>query len=37
MALKAKVLDLVNLNVGVDVHLGKVKVDIEGVEARRRC
>ena len=34
VALKAKVLDLVNLNVGVDVHLGKVKVDIEGVEAQ---
>ncbi len=34
VALKAKVLDLVNLNVGVDVHLGKVKLDIEGVEAQ---
>jgi hypothetical protein len=34
VALKAKVLDLVNLSVGVDVHLGKLKVDIEGVEAQ---
>jgi pyruvate/2-oxoglutarate dehydrogenase complex dihydrolipoamide acyltransferase (E2) component len=34
VALKAKVLDLVTLNVGVDVHLGKVKLDIKGVEAQ---
>ena len=34
VALKAKVLDLVKLNVGVDVHLGKVRLDIEGVEAQ---
>jgi hypothetical protein len=33
VALKAKVLDLVKLNVGVDVHLSKVKLDIKGVEA----
>jgi pyruvate/2-oxoglutarate dehydrogenase complex dihydrolipoamide acyltransferase (E2) component len=34
VALKAKVLDLVNLTVGVDAHLGKLRVDIEGVEAQ---
>jgi hypothetical protein len=34
VALRAKVLDLVNLNVGVDVHLGKLRVDIKGVEAQ---
>src|SRR5215210_944649 len=34
VALKAKVLDLVNLTVGVDVHLGKLRIDIEGVEAQ---
>lgn len=34
LALKAKVLDLVNLNVGVDVHLGKLRLDIKGVEAQ---
>ena len=34
VALKAKVLDLVTLNVGVDVHLGKVRLDIKGVEAQ---
>jgi pyruvate/2-oxoglutarate dehydrogenase complex dihydrolipoamide acyltransferase (E2) component len=34
VSLKAKVLDLVNLNVGVNVHLGKLCVDIEGVEAQ---
>jgi e3 binding domain len=34
LALQAKVLDLLNLNVGVDVHLGRVKVDIKGVEAQ---
>ena len=27
-------LDLVKLNVGVDVHLGKVRLDIKGVEAQ---
>ena len=34
VALAAKVLDLVTLNVGVDVHLGKVQLDIKGVEAQ---
>ncbi len=34
VALKAQVLDLVDLNVGVDVHLGKLEIDIEGVEAQ---
>src|SRR5215210_1007868 len=34
VALKAKVLDLVNLNVGVNAHLGKLRIDIEGVEAQ---
>ena len=34
VALKAHVLDLVKLNVGVYVHLGKVKLDIKGVEAQ---
>ena len=34
VALKAKVLDLVTLDVGVDVHLGKVRLDIKGVEAQ---
>ncbi len=34
VALKAQVLDLVKLNVGVDVHLGKVRIDIKGVEAQ---
>jgi hypothetical protein len=33
VALKAKVLNLVKLNVGLDVHLGRVKLDIKGVEA----
>ena len=33
MALKAKVLNLVKLNVGIDVHLSRVKLDIKGVEA----
>jgi pyruvate/2-oxoglutarate dehydrogenase complex dihydrolipoamide acyltransferase (E2) component len=32
--LRAKVLDLVKLNAGVDVHLGKLRVDIKGVEAQ---
>jgi pyruvate/2-oxoglutarate dehydrogenase complex dihydrolipoamide acyltransferase (E2) component len=34
VALRAKVLELVNLNVGVDVQLGKVALDIKGVEAQ---
>ena len=34
VALKAQVLDLVKLNVGVDVQLGKVRLDIKGVEAQ---
>ena len=34
VALQAKVLELVNLNVGVDVQLGRVKLDIKGVEAQ---
>ena len=34
VALKAQVLDLVTLNVGVDVHLGRVCVDVKGVEAQ---
>jgi hypothetical protein len=34
VALKANVLDLVNLNVGVDVRLGTVRLDIKGVEAQ---
>jgi e3 binding domain len=34
VALKAKVLDLVTLNVGVDAQLGKVRIDIKGVEAQ---
>jgi len=33
VALKAKVLNLVKLNVGIDVHLSRVKLDIKGVEA----
>jgi hypothetical protein len=33
VALKARVLNLVKLDVGVDVHLRKVKLDIKGVEA----
>jgi hypothetical protein len=33
VALKARVLDLVKLNVGLDVHLSRVKLDIKGVEA----
>jgi hypothetical protein len=33
VALKANVLNLVKLNVGVDVHLSRVKLDIKGVEA----
>jgi pyruvate/2-oxoglutarate dehydrogenase complex dihydrolipoamide acyltransferase (E2) component len=34
VALQAKVLELVKLNVGVDVQLGKVVLDIKGVEAQ---
>jgi e3 binding domain len=34
VALKAQVLDLVELNLGVDVHLGEVRLDIKGVEAQ---
>lgn len=34
VALKAQVLDLVHLNAGVDVHLGKLRIDIKGVEAQ---
>jgi hypothetical protein len=33
VALKARVLNLVKLNVGLDVHLSRVKLDIKGVEA----
>jgi hypothetical protein len=33
VALKARVLDLIKLNVGVDVHLSRVKLDIKGVHA----
>jgi hypothetical protein len=34
VALKAQVLDLVKLNAGVDAHLGKLRIDIKGVEAQ---
>lgn len=34
VALKAQVLDLLKLTVGVDVSLGKVRVDLKGVEAQ---
>jgi 2-oxoacid dehydrogenase-like protein with E3 subunit-binding domain len=34
VALKAQVLDLVSLDVGIDVHLGKLEIDVEGVEAQ---
>jgi hypothetical protein len=34
LALRARVLDLVKLNVGVAVHLGKLRLDIKGVEAQ---
>jgi hypothetical protein len=34
LALNAKVLDLVTLDVGVNVHLGKLEIEIEGVEAQ---
>lgn len=33
VAVKANVLNLVKLNVGIDVHLSRVKLDIKGVEA----
>ena len=33
VALKAQVLNLVKLNVGIDVHLSRAKLDIKGVEA----
>jgi hypothetical protein len=33
VGLKARVLNLVKLNVGIDVHLSRVKLDIKGVEA----
>jgi hypothetical protein len=33
LAVKANVLNLVMLNVGIDVHLSRVKLDIKGVEA----
>lgn len=34
VSLQAEVLDLVKLNVGADVHLGKVALEIKGVEAQ---
>jgi hypothetical protein len=34
IALKAQVLDLLKLTVGVDVNLGKVRVDVKGLEAQ---
>jgi e3 binding domain len=34
VALKAKVLNLVKLNVGLDVHLSRVMLDVKGVEAQ---
>jgi hypothetical protein len=34
VALKAQILDLVSLDVGIDVHLGKLEIDVEGVEAQ---
>jgi hypothetical protein len=34
VALRTRVLDLVKLNAGVDVHLGKLRIDIKGVEAQ---
>jgi hypothetical protein len=34
VSLRAKVLDLVNLKAGVDVHLGKLRIDVKGVEAQ---
>jgi hypothetical protein len=34
VSLQAKVLELLELDVGVEVHLGKLKIDIKGVEAQ---
>jgi hypothetical protein len=34
VALKAQVLDLLKLTVGVDISLGKVRVDLKGIEAQ---
>src|SRR5918995_2084582 len=34
VALKAQVLDLMKLDVGIDVALGKVRVDLKGIEAQ---
>lgn len=34
VSLLARVLDLVRLSVGVDVHLGKLRIDIKGIEAQ---
>jgi e3 binding domain len=34
VALQAQVLDLLKLNVGIDLTLGKVRVDVKGVEAQ---
>jgi hypothetical protein len=34
VALKAQVFDLVRLNVGVDIQLGKLELDLKGVEAQ---
>lgn len=34
VALKAKVLNLVKLNVGLDVHLSQLKLDVKGLEAQ---
>jgi e3 binding domain len=33
LAVKANVLNLIKLNVGIDVHLSRVKLDVKGVEA----
>jgi hypothetical protein len=33
LALKARVLNLVKLTVGIDIHLSRVKLDVKGVEA----
>jgi hypothetical protein len=34
VAVQAQVLDLLKLNVGIDLTLGKVRVDVKGVEAQ---
>src|SRR6187551_2764298 len=34
VALRAQVLNLVKLNAGIDAHLGKLRIDIKGVEAQ---